>query len=153
MRRVLAAAAILSSVGWVQGPAWAEPPTHDVSITKNNTLTLPPPSDCPANGAASTDLVFSEQLHLQFTATTFHLTDTSTGTFTSRAAGGEVLGTGHFVATTNAQGPGYPTQTFTNHIIGTGKTTDGSIVTVHVLEHFTVTPNGDMVTTFERIDC
>src|SRR5262245_41106340 len=153
MRRVLVVVAILSAVGWASGAAWAEPPTHVVNITKNNTLTIPPLSQCPPGSASSIDLAYSEEFHFLFTDTTFHITDTLTGTFSTRAAGGEVLATGHFVATTHNEGPGFPTQAFTNVINGTGHATDGSLVNVHILDHFTVTPDGDTVVTFERVDC
>jgi hypothetical protein len=153
MRRVLVVAAILSAIGWASGPAWAEPPTHVMRVTKDNTLTIPPLPQCPAGSTSSIELVYSEEFHLIFTDTTLHSTDTLTGTFTTRAAGGEVLATGHFVNTIHNEAPGFPTEAFTDLIIGTGKATDGSLVNIRIMEHFTVTPDGDAVVTFERVDC
>jgi len=152
MRRIFLLVAMIAGVVGISAPAWAEPPTHEVSVTKNNTLTAPPLAQCPGN-AVSIDLVFTESFHLIFTDATFHFSDTLTGTFTSRGSGGEALVTGHFVSTTHDQGPGFPTETFTSVIIASGAASDGSHNVVRILQHFTITPDGQPVVAFERVDC
>jgi hypothetical protein len=151
MRRLLLLIAMLAGVVSVATPAWAEPPTHVMNVTKNITQTVPPLLQCPAG--TSVDLVFTESFHLIFTDTTFHFSDTLTGTFTTRGPNGEALSTGHVVATTHDEGPGFPTEAFTSVITAVGTTSDGSHNVVHILEHLTVTPAGEPVVAFERVDC
>ncbi len=76
-----------------------------------------------------------------------------TGTFTTRGPGGVVLATGHFVTTRSDQGLGFPKESFTSVINAIGTASDGSHTTVHILEHFTVTPDGQLAVGFERVDC
>jgi hypothetical protein len=153
MRRILVLLAILAGVVGVTAPAWAEPPAHIGDVTKNNVVTILPLPQCPAGGATSIDLVFTESFHAVFTSTTFHITDTQTGTFTTRGPNGEALVTGHFVNTMNHQGPGFPSEVFTGLINATGKASDGSRTQVHVLTHLTITPDGQPVVAFQRVNC
>jgi hypothetical protein len=51
------------------------------------------------------------------------------------------------------QGPGAPTEAFTNIINATGKASDGSRVHVHIAEHFTITPSGEVAVQFSNVDC
>jgi hypothetical protein len=153
MRRTLFMTAMLAAVICMAAPAGAAPPQHDSSVTKNIAVTIPPLAQCPANGATSIDLVFSEQFHVVFTDSTFHFTNTQTGTFTVRGSGGEALASGHFVNTVHDQGPGFPTEAFTSVINAVGRTSDGSLTSVHILNHFTVTPNGVVASGFEQISC
>jgi hypothetical protein len=152
MHRLLLFIALLAGVVGLSTPAWAEPSVHFVEITKDGTATVPAPPECTA-GASTVDLVFNEQVHANFTLTTFHITETMTGTFTSHTAGGDVVATGHFVNTSSNQGPGAPKQTFTSVLNANGRTSDGSHLTLHILEHFTVTPDGQVTVGFERVDC
>jgi hypothetical protein len=156
MRRILFTTAILTAVICMVAPAGAAPPQHDSSVTKNIAVTIPPLDQCPTNGATSIDLVFSEQLHLVFTDNpggTFHFTNTQTGTFTVRGSGDEALATGHFVNTVHDQGPGFPTEAFTSVINAVGKSSDGSLTSIHISNHFTITPNGVVASEFEQISC
>ena len=153
MRRILLLIAMLAGIVGVSTPAWAEPPTHFASVTKNNTLTIPPLPQCMPENATSIDLVYAESFHATFTATSFHSSDTLTGTFTIRGPGGEALVTGHFVNTTHDQGPGFPREAFTSVINAIGTASDGSHTTVHILQHLTVTPDGQPVVAFERVNC
>src|SRR5438067_1247502 len=153
MRRILLLTAMFAGIVGVSMPAWAEPSTHVASVTRNNTLTIPPLPQCPLGNATSIDLVYTESFHLTSTATSFHFSDTLTGTFTTRGSGGEALITGHFVNTTHDQGPGFPREAFTSVINATGTASDGSHTTVHLLQHFTVTPDGQPVVVFERVNC
>jgi hypothetical protein len=153
MRRILVSVAVLAVVGGVTGTAWAEVPGHDRSITKDVAITVPPLAECPAAGAASIDLVFNEQFHLTFTSETFHLTDTLTGTFTTRDTNGNAIATGHFVSRSSAQGPGFPVLATTDIIKANGVTADGSRVNIRVLSHLTVTPDGSPVRDFQQVNC
>ena len=157
MHRLLLFIALLAGVVGLSTPAWAEPPVHFALIVKDGTATVPAPQGCPTV-ASTVDLVFNEQIHEHFTfttngITTFHITETMTGTFTSHTAGGDVVATGHFANTSSNQGPGDPRQTFTSVINVNGTTSDGSHLTLHILEHFTVTPDGQVAVGFERVDC
>ena len=60
---------------------------------------------------------------------------------------------GHFTTTPSDQGPGFPTETFTNVINATGTATDGSQVRIHIAQHFTVTPAGDVTVDFANVSC
>jgi hypothetical protein len=154
MRRILVAAAVLAAVGGVSGTSWAAgPPDHDMSVTRDNTITIAPLSECPANGAASIVLVFHEQFHGTFTDETFHITDTLTGSFTTRDANGDVIATGHFVNRSSQQGPGFPVLATTDIIKANGVTTDGSRVNIRILSHLTITPAGEPVRDFQQISC
>ena len=84
-----------------------------------------------------------------FTEDTFHVGGTQTGTFVVRSAAGEAIASGHFTTTFSDQGPGFPTEAFTNHVNVSGLTADGTRVNIHLAQHFTVTPNGDV--TVDRI--
>src|SRR5262245_26131468 len=154
MRRILATVAVLSAFGAMSSTSWAAgPPEHDFSVTKDNTVTIPPLAECPANGAASVDLVFHEQFHATFTDGTFHVTDTLTGSFTSRDAAGNAIATGHFVSRSSQQGPGDPVLAITEVIKANGVTTDGSRVNIRLLSHLTVTPDGEPVRDFAQVSC
>jgi hypothetical protein len=153
MRRILVAAAVLAAVGGVSGTAWAEVPTHERSITKDVMITIPPLAECPAPNAASIDLVFNEQFHLTTTSDTFHLTDTLSGTVTTRDANGNAIATGHFVSRSSAQGPGFPVLATTDIIKANGVTADGSRVNIRLLSHLTVTPDGSPVRDFQQVNC
>ena len=153
MRRLLVVTAVLSAVAWSSGSAWGAPPTHEFSVTKNNTTTIAPLSQCPAPGVVSVDLAFSEQMHLIFNDTSFHFTDTSTGTLTARAADGSVLATGHFASITNDQGSGFPKESFTAVVNAPLTRVDGTRTTVHILDHFTITPDGTVTSAFEKVLC
>ena len=141
------------AIGSAAAPAHAAPPTHVMNIVKDITATIPPLAECPAGNVASIDLVFQDSFHLIFTDTTFHVTDTETGTFTGRSAGGEVLTAGHFTTTSAHQGPGFPTEILTSNINATGKAIDGSLVRVHIAHHFTITPDGDVTANFTMVNC
>ncbi len=65
-----------------------------------------------------------------------------------RSATGEAIASGHFTTTFSDQGPGFPTEAFTNHVIAVGRGADGTRVQIHLAQHFTVTPNGDVT-----VDC
>ena len=153
MRRFLIIAAVLAAVAWSAGPVWASPPTHESSVTKNNVNTILPLSQCPAGGATSVDLFYSEQVHLVFTDTWFHFTSTSVGTLTARAADGSVVSTGHFASVTNDQGSGFPKESFTAVVNAPLTRADGSHTTVHILDHFTITPDGTITSGFEKVLC
>jgi hypothetical protein len=81
------------------------------------------------------------------------VTETQTGTFTSRSATGDVTGTGHFTTTFSDQGPGFPTESLTSVINAIGKAPDGSQIRVHIAQHFTITPAGDVAVDFTKVDC
>ena len=66
-----------------------------------------------------------------------------------RSATGEALASGHFTTTFSDQGPGFPTEAFTNHVNAIGRGADGTLVRIHLAQHFTVTPNGDV--TVDRV--
>lgn len=141
------------TIGSAAMPAHAAPPTHVMNIVKDITATIPPLAECPAGNVASIDLVFQDSFHLIFTDTTFHVTDTETGTFTGRSADGDVLTTGHFTTTSAHQGTGFPAETLTSNINATGKAIDGSLVRVQIAQHFTITPDGDVTASFTRVNC
>jgi hypothetical protein len=131
-------------------PADASPPTHEKSVVKNVEVTIPQLAECPGpDPTATIDLVFTDIFHLIFTEDTFHVGGTQTGTFVVRSATGEALASGHFTTTFSDQGPGFPTQAFTSHVNATGKAADGTRIRIHLAQHFTVTPNGDV--TVDRI--
>jgi hypothetical protein len=151
-RSLIAGVATVLSLAAVATPVRAEPPVHDSFVAKDVAITVPPPPECP--GSASTlDIVFNEQFHLIFTDDTFHLTDTLTGTWVSRDAGGAMLASGHFVLRTSEQGTGFPKFVQTSLLNATGRTVDGDRVRVHVLGHLTITPSGDPSVEFQRISC
>jgi len=133
-------------------PAHAQAPSHEKSVVKNVQLTIPTLEQCPGN-AATIDLVFTDVFHFTFTDTTFHVTETQTGTFTTRSSTGDALATGHFTTTFSDQGPGFPKETFMNHILATGKAMDGSRVHIRIAEHFTVNANGDVTSQIDTVSC
>jgi hypothetical protein len=151
LRRITIAALVAAVVTGIAGfaPADASPPTHEKSVVKDVAVTIPPLAECPAGDAASIDLLFTDIFHLIFTEDTFHVGGTQTGTFVVRSATGEALASGHFTTTFSDQGPGFPTEAFTNNVIATGMAADGTRVQIHLTQHFTVTPNGDV--TVDRI--
>jgi hypothetical protein len=143
------AAAVVSCVAGF-APADASPPTHEKSVVKNVELTIPQLAECPGPvPGTSIDLVFTDIFHLIFTDDTFHVGGTQTGTFVVRSATGEPLASGHFTGTFSDQGPGFPTEAFTSHLNATGKAADGTRVRIHLAQHFTITPNGDV--TVDRV--
>ena len=153
MRRFLVLAAAFLAVAWSSDSALgAGPPTHEMSVTKNNTTTIAPLPQCPVP-ATSVDLVYTEAMHLIFTDTSFHFTATTTGTLTGRAADGSVVGTGHFTNVLNDQGPGFPKESFTNVINSQVTRVDGTRTTMHILDHITITPDGTMTSAFEKVLC
>jgi hypothetical protein len=127
----------------------ASPPEHVKNVVKDVAVTIPPLAECPAGDAASIDLLFTDIFHLRFTEDTFHVNETQTGTFIARSATGEELSSGHFTTTFSDQGPGFPKESFTNHINATGRTTDGAPIRIHLAEHFTINANGDV--TVDRV--
>ncbi len=144
----LAAAVATCMAGFA--PADASPPTHEKSVVKNVEVTIPQLAECPGpDPTATIDLVFTDIFHLIFTDDTFHVGGTQTGTFVVRSTTGEVLASGHFTTNFSDQGPGEPTQAFTNHLNAIGKTADGTRIQIHLAQHFTVTPNGDV--TVDRV--
>jgi hypothetical protein len=144
----LAAAIAIGMAGFA--PADASPPTHEKSVVKNVTVTIPQLAECPGpDPTATIDLVFTDIFHLIFTEDTFHVGGTQTGTFVVRSATGVALASGHFTTNFSNQGPGEPTQAFTNNLIATGRATDGTRIQIHIAQHFTVTPNGDV--TVDRV--
>jgi hypothetical protein len=152
LRRITIAAMAVTVVTGMAGfaPAHASPPTHEKSVVKGVAVTIPPLAECPpAPGAASIDLLFTDIFHLIFTEDTFHAGGTQTGTFVVRSAIGEALASGRFVSTFSDQGPGFPTEAFTSNLSATGRAADGARVRIHLTEHFTVTPNGDV--TVDRV--
>ena len=153
MRRLLIAVAVLAAAGGTAGTTWAAgPPEHDMSVTKDNTVTIPTLSECPGDGA-SIDLAFSEQFHGTFTDETFHVTDTLTGSFTTRDLDGNAIATGHFVSQSSQQGPGAPVLAATSVIKANGVTSDGTRVNIRILSHLTVTPDGNPVRDFQQVAC
>jgi hypothetical protein len=153
MRRLLVVTAVLSAVAWSSGSAWAAPPTHESSVTKNNVNTILPLTQCPAGGATSVDLFYSEQVHLVCTDAWFHFTSTSTGTLIARAPDGSVVSTGHFASVQNDQGSGFPKESFTAVVNAPLRLADGTRTTVHILDHFTITPDGAITSGFEKVVC
>src|SRR5262245_49826921 len=155
MRRILVAATALAVLGGVSGTAAAAgPPVHDVSVTKDNTLTIPPLAQCPGDpNAASIDLVFHEQFHGIFTGETFHITDTLNGTFTTRDSAGTAIAAGHFVSRTSQQGPGFPVLAATDIIKANGVTVDGSRINIRILSHLTIRPDGTPIRDFQQVSC
>jgi hypothetical protein len=154
MRRILMVAAVLVAVGAMSETSWAAgPPVHDMSVTKDNALTIPPLPECPANGAVSIDLVFHEQFHGTFTDETFHITDTLTGSFRTSDVQGNAIATGHFVSTSSRQGPGFPVLAITEIVKANGVTADATRVNIRILSHLTVTPDGNPVRDFQQISC
>ena len=141
-----AAAVTICMAGFA--PAAASPPTHEKSVVKDVAVTIPALAECPGPGT-SIDLVFTDIFHLQFTEDTFHVGGTQTGRFVVRSATGAALASGHFTTTFSDQGPGFPTEAFTSHVNAIGKAADGTRVRIHLAQHFTVTPNGDV--TVDRI--
>jgi hypothetical protein len=123
-----------------------------MSVTKDNAITIPTLSECPGDGA-TIDLAYSEQFHGTFTAETFHVTDTLTGSFTTRNVDGDAIATGHFISRSSQQGPGDPVLALTSVIKANGVTSDGSRVNIRILSHLTVTPDGNLVRDFEQVDC
>jgi hypothetical protein len=155
-RRALSRFAIAALAAAVAGglagfaPADASPPTHDKSVVKNVEVTIPGLAECPGpNPDTSIDLVFTDIFHLQFTEDTFHVGGTQTGRFVVRSATGDPLASGHFTTTFSDQGPGFPKETFSNHVNATGRSTDGTRINIHIAQHFTITPNGDV--TVDRV--
>lgn len=131
-------------------PADASPPTHEKSVVKNVEVTIPQLAECPGpDPTATIDLVFTDIFHLIFTEDTFHVGGTQTGTFVVRSATGEFLASGHFTTTFSDQGPGFPTEAFTNNVIAIGRAADGTRIQIHLAQHFTITPNGDV--TVDRV--
>lgn len=126
---------------------------HERNIIKDGTATIPPLVECPAPDTTSIDLAFHDAFHLTFTDATFHVTETQTGTFTSRSATGDATGTGHFTTTFSDQGPGFPTESLTSVINAIGKAPDGSQIRVHIAQHFTITPAGDVAVDFTKVSC
>ena len=118
-------------------------------MVKNVAVTIPALAECPGPGIPSIDLVFTDIFHLQFTEDTFHVGGTQTGRFVVRSATGAALASGHFTTTFSDQGPGFPTEAFTSHVNAIGKAADGTRVRIHLAQHFTVTPNGDV--TVDRV--
>jgi hypothetical protein len=146
----LAAAVATCMAGFA--PADAAPPTHEKTVVKDVEVTIPQLAECPGpDPTASIDLVFTDIFHLIFTEDpeTFHVGGTQTGTFVVRSATGEILASGHFTTTFSDQGPGEPTQAFTNNVIAIGQAADGTRIQIHLAQHFTVTPNGDV--TVDRV--
>jgi hypothetical protein len=144
----LAAAVATCMAGFA--PADASPPTHEKSVIKDVAVTIPPLTECPGPVPdTSIDLLFTDIFHLQFTEDTFHVGGTQTGTFVVRSATGEAIASGHFTTTFSDQGPGFPTETFSNHVNISGKTADGTRINIHLTQHFTITPNGDV--TVDRV--
>ena len=135
-------------------PADASPPTHEKSVVKNVAVTIPPLAECPGPiPGTSIDLVFTDIFHLLFTDDTFHVGGTQTGTFVVRSVTGEALASGHFTTNFSDQGPGFPTEAFTNHVNVSGVTADGTRINIHLAQHFTVTPNGDVTVDFITASC
>jgi hypothetical protein len=152
LRRLTIAALTAAVVTGIAGfaPADASPPTHDKSVVKNVEVTIPPLAECPGPvPGTSIDLLFTDIFHLIFTEDTFHVGGTQTGTFVVRSATGDALASGHFTTTFSDQGPGFPTLASTSNVIAVGKAADGTRVQIHLTQHFTITPNGDV--TVDRI--
>jgi hypothetical protein len=144
----LAAAVATCMAGFA--PADASPPTHEKTVVKNVEVTIPPLEECPGPvPGTSIDLLFTDIFHLIFTEDTFHVGATQTGTFVVRSATDEALASGHFTTTFSDQGPGFPTEALTSNVIAVGKAADGTRVQIHLTQHFTITPNGDV--TVDRI--
>jgi len=156
LRRIAIAAMAVTVMTGMTGvaPAYAAPPTHEKSVTKNVAVTIPPLAECPGDpAAASIDLLFTDVFHLIFTDDTFHVGGTQTGTFVVRSASGEALASGRFVTTFSDQGPGFPTEAFSDNLIASGRATDGTRVRIHVTQHFTVTPDGDVTVDRVTLSC
>jgi hypothetical protein len=143
-----AAAVAICTAGFA--PAGASPPTHEKSVVKNVAVTIPGLAECPGPVPdTSIDLVFTDIFHLIFTEETFHVGGTQTGTFVVRSATGEAIASGHFTTNFSDQGPGFPTEAFNNNVIAIGRAADGTRIQIHLTQHFTITPNGDV--TVDRI--
>jgi hypothetical protein len=144
----LAAAVATCVAGFA--PADAAPPTHENTVVKNVEVTIPQLAECPGpDPTATIDLVFTDIFHLIFTDDTFHVGGTQTGTFVVRSTTGDVLASGHFTTNFSDQGPGEPTLASTSHVNATGTAADGTRVQIHLAQHFTITPNGDV--TVDRV--
>ncbi len=153
MRRTLIATAAVLTFGLTAIPAHAEVPVHDMTIAKHVTQTIAPLPECPEAPTASVDLEFNLQAHFTGTSETFHYTQTSAGSWIARDAAGAETASGHFVATTSSDGPGFPTYLETDVTKATGRSVDGQVVNIRLLYHVTVTPDGDVVVEFFNVDC
>ena len=151
LRRITIAALAATVVTGVAGfaPAGASPPTHEKSVVKDISGHHSFARRVPGAPGTSIDLLFTDIFHLIFTEDTFHVGGTQTGTFVVRSATGEALASGRFTTTFSDQGPGFPTEAFTSNVVATGRAEDGTHVQIHISQHFTVTPNGDV--TVDRI--
>jgi hypothetical protein len=153
MRRILpATTGVLLTISAMAAPALAEQPVHERVIVKDVEATIPPPPEC-TGPAATLDLTFHLQSQLVFTSTTFHATETNNGTWTARDASGAMTASGHFAGHTSVQAPGEPTLVFTDVVNATGTTVDGEKTNFHLIEHLTITPDGDVQIDFERASC
>lgn len=146
----LAGAAVTCTVGVAS--AAASPPTHERSVVRDIAETIPPLDECPGIGP-SIDIVFTDIFHSQFTDNTFHVGGTQIGTFVVRSATGDALASGHFTTTFSNQGPGFPTLTFTDQTIATGRAVDGTQVRIHLTQHITVTANGEVTVDRITVSC
>jgi hypothetical protein len=133
--------------------AGASPPTHEKVVEKDVAVTIDPLTQCPAGDAVAIDLVFHDVLTGRFTDATFHVNETLTGTFVARSASGAALSSGHFTSTSSNQGPGFPTLVVTNVINVNGHATDGTHLHFHIIEHLTITANGDITSEFMTASC
>jgi hypothetical protein len=133
----------------------ATPPTTDTEIVKDATTTfvaVNPCTDPPVSGTVTID--YLSVFHItDFNNGVFHLTGTNQGTLTFVPDDpSEVAYTGHIAAWfgTNSNASDFEaTDTFALHASGS----DGSRLTLLMLNHITVTPSGDIASEFHVVRC
>jgi hypothetical protein len=158
MRRLGFLVASLLALSLLGAPAAlaATPPTTDTSIVKDATTTFPavnPCTDPPVSGTVTID--YLSIFHVtDFSNGVLHITGTNQGTLTFVPDdASEVTYTGHIAAwfgtNSNASGGFEATDTFALHARGS----DGSTLTLLMLNHITVTPSGDIASEFHVVRC
>jgi hypothetical protein len=133
----------------------ATPPTTDTEIVKDATTTfvaVNPCTDPAVSGTVTID--YLSVFHItDFNNGVFHLTGTNQGTLTFVPDDpSEVAYTGHIAAWfgTNSNVSSFEaTDTFALHATGS----DGSRLTLLMLNHITVTPSGDIASEFHVVRC
>ena len=147
LRWIVAAGAVGAAISAPLAPSAqaAERPTVVRDVQKDVSVTIPPLAECPSGAGEALDIVFHLNFHGVYTSSTYHQTLTQNGTFVSRSATGDVIGSGRFTTQESDQGPGFPTQTLTLKTQATGRTVDGDPIRVRLATHATVTPSGELV--------
>ena len=151
MRRIIVAAAVLLSIG-LSSTVRAEPPVQDRVVVKDVVQVVTPPAEC-EGPAASLLLEFHLRLHGVFTSETFHFTETLNGRFTGYDAAGAEVSRGRFTSVSSEHGPGFPTLAVTNVLTATGTTVTGEHFNLLIVNHVTVTANGDVAVEVADVRC